>query len=149
MRALLDDDEVVDLAESLPNFGKLGGEQFSKEWPDANIGKKIAASSDGRAIAGIIAVLGMIKCLFHEPGERLWAALFYFCADPIDQSWIAGAHWLNRSAYGKNYGATRKSLNGQPTDLSCWPCRREKSLFESVSHPATGLPVWPALVHPA
>ena len=85
MRALLEDGEVVDLAESFPNFGKLGGEQFSKEWPDANVGKKIAASSDGRAIAGIVAVLGMIKCLFHEPGERLWAVLLDLCPNKLDK----------------------------------------------------------------
>src|SRR5437588_8753950 len=85
MRALLEDGEVVDLAELFPNLGKLGDEQFSKERSDADTGKKIAASSDDRAVTGIIAVLGMIERLFHEPGERLWAALLDLCPNKLDK----------------------------------------------------------------
>ena len=96
MRALFDDKEIVDFAEPFPDLGELRAKQFSKERTDADVREIIAASSDGGAAAGIIAVLRVIKRLLHEPGKGLWAALFYFCADPIDETWISGAHSLNR-----------------------------------------------------
>ena len=73
MRALLDECEVVDLAEPLPNFGELGHEQLTKQRTNADVGEIIAASTDCRPVARIIAVLGMIKRLLHEPGEWLRA----------------------------------------------------------------------------
>jgi hypothetical protein len=85
VRALFDNDEVVDSAESFPKLRELRGEQFAEEWADADIGKIIAASSDRCAIARVIAVVGVIERLFHEPGERLGTALPDFIANKLDQ----------------------------------------------------------------
>src|SRR5580693_7539571 len=84
MRALLDDCEVVDPAES-PNLGELGGEQFAKKRADADVGKVIAASANLRAVARVIAIFGMIKRLLHEPRERLRATSLYFVANELNQ----------------------------------------------------------------
>ena len=96
MRALLDDYEVVDLANSFPDFRKLRSEQLSKDRSDADVREVIASSSNRGGAAGIITLLGMIERLLHEPGERLWPPLLYFSADRFDKNWIAGAHSLNR-----------------------------------------------------
>ncbi len=69
MRALLDDDEIVDLAEAFPHLGKLRGEQLSEERTDADISNVIALAPDRRSTARIISVLAVIKRLFHEPDE--------------------------------------------------------------------------------
>ena len=69
MRALLDDEKIVDLANSVPDLRELRCEQFSKDRSDADVGKVIAASSDSGAVAGIIAVFRMIQHPLHEPGE--------------------------------------------------------------------------------
>ena len=83
--ALLDDEKIVDLAESFPDLGELRGDQFSKDRSDADVGKVIAASSDGGAVAGIIAVFRMIQHLLHEPGERLGTAPLDRIADELDK----------------------------------------------------------------
>jgi len=69
VRALLDDDEIVDLAEAFPHLGKLRGEQLSEERTDADISNVIALAPDRRSPARIISVLAVIKRLFHEPDE--------------------------------------------------------------------------------
>ena len=85
VRALLDDGEVVELAagrvrptgglaEAFPHFDKLRGQQSPEERADADVGEIITAPSDGRAAGAVLAVFGMIKGLFHEPGEGLRAA---------------------------------------------------------------------------
>ena len=94
IRALLDDYEVVDLANSFPDFRKLRSEQLSKDRSDADVREIIAAAADRGATAGIITVLGMIQRLLHEPSERLWPPLLYFSADRFGENWIAGAHSL-------------------------------------------------------
>lgn len=85
MHALFDDRKVIDPAKALPDFGKLRRQQFSKERADTDVGKIIAASSDRCAVARIIAMFGMIKRLFHEPGERLRAALLDFSLNELDE----------------------------------------------------------------
>ena len=85
MRALFDDEEVIDLTEPFPDLRELHGEQFTKERTNADVREIIAAPSDCGAVAGIITLLGMIKRLGHEPGERLWPALFDFCADAFKE----------------------------------------------------------------
>ena len=111
MRALFDDDEVVDLSKPVPNFSELDGNEFAKKRTHADVGEIIAASSNFRAIAGIVTVFRMIERLVHEPGERLWAARQDVFSNHCDESGIAGAHSLNPSAYVKNYPAPGKSLN--------------------------------------
>src|SRR5438309_11582951 len=85
MRALFDDEEIVDLAEPFPDLGELRAKQFSKERTDADVREIIAASYDGGAAAGIIAVLRVIKRLLHGPGRGLWAALSYLSADGLKE----------------------------------------------------------------
>src|SRR5205807_1594127 len=85
MRTLLDDDEVVVLAQKFPGFGKLRSEQFSKGRSDSNVRKIIAISPDFCPIARVITVLGMVKRLFHKPGERLRAAFTNFSPNELDE----------------------------------------------------------------
>lgn len=85
MRALLDDGEIVGLAQSFPNLRELRGEQLPEERSDADVGKIVAASPNLRAIARIIAVHGMIKRLFHEPGEWLRTAGTDNVANELDE----------------------------------------------------------------
>lgn len=85
MRALFDNKEIVDLPEPFPDFGELRGKQFPKERANADVREIIAAPSNRGAAARVIAVLGVIKRLLHEPGERLWAALFYFGANEFNE----------------------------------------------------------------
>ena len=51
VRALFDDDEIVDLAEPLPNFGELRGEQPAEQRTDADVREIISLSSDRRSSA--------------------------------------------------------------------------------------------------
>ena len=69
VRALFNDREVGHSPELFPNLGELSREQLAKERADADVGEVIAVTSDGSTIARIITVIGMIKRLFHEPGE--------------------------------------------------------------------------------
>src|SRR5947208_10192836 len=100
MRALLDDDEIVDpstalrtsFAESFPDFSELRGEQLSKERSDADVSEIVAASPDRRAVARIISVRGMIKGLFHKPGERLRAVLFDLIPNELDEFSLQSAN---------------------------------------------------------
>ena len=85
MRALFDDKEIVDLAEMFPDLSELRRKQFAKERTNTDVREIITASSDRGSVAGIITVLGMIKRLLHEPGERLRAAAFYFSADELNK----------------------------------------------------------------
>ena len=103
MRTLLDDGEVVDLVESFPNFRELRDEQLSKERSDADVGKIVAASSDRRAVARIITVRRMVKCLFHEPGEWLRAAGADSVVNELDEFGLQS----------ENFNALRPTSNGE------------------------------------
>ena len=46
VRALLDNDEVVDLAEPFPHFRELSGQQLSEKRANAHVCEIIAASPD-------------------------------------------------------------------------------------------------------
>ena len=46
MRALFDDDEVVDLVESLPHLRELCGQQLPEERTDAYTGEIISAAAN-------------------------------------------------------------------------------------------------------
>ena len=92
VRALLDEDEVVDLTESFPDFRELSGQQLTEDRTDAHICEIISAATDRAPARRIVSVLGMIKRLLHEPGEGLRAPRFDFGANKFDQSAIAGAH---------------------------------------------------------
>src|SRR6266481_4863565 len=69
VRALFDYHEIVDLAESLPDFDKLSAEQLPKQRANADIGKIIARSSNRAATGGIISMFGMVERPVHEPGK--------------------------------------------------------------------------------
>ena len=70
VRALLDNDEIVDSAESLPDFSKLRGQKFPEQRADAHVGEIIARSPNHAAPGGIVSVLRMIERQVHEPGKR-------------------------------------------------------------------------------
>ena len=84
MRALFDDDEIVDLAESFPDFGKLRRQQLSKERADTHAGKIVAGFSNRAAAGGIITVLGMVQRVAHELRKRNGPLLLDFCANQSD-----------------------------------------------------------------
>src|SRR4029077_12910908 len=56
VRALLDNDEIVDSAESLPDFRKLRGQKFPEQRADAHVGEIIACSPNHAASGGIVTV---------------------------------------------------------------------------------------------
>src|SRR5438874_9868491 len=85
MRALFDDKEIVGLAEPFPDLGELRSQQFAKERTDADVREIIAVPADCSATAGVIAVLGMIKRLLHEPGEGLRAEISNRIANELDE----------------------------------------------------------------
>src|SRR5262249_28778921 len=68
---LLDNDEIIHLAEALPNFGELRGQQLPEERPHAHVREIISFAAYRAASRRIVTVLGMIQGLLHEPGERL------------------------------------------------------------------------------
>ena len=96
MRALLDNDEVVGLAEPLPYFRELRSEQLPEKRADAHVCEVITVPPNRAPAGGIISVLGMIQSLFHEPGKRSRAALLNFRADNVDQSRVSSGHLVNR-----------------------------------------------------
>src|SRR5438552_15042787 len=59
MRTLFDDDEIVDLAESLPDFGELRRQQLSKHRADAHASKIVAGFSNRAAPGGIVTLARM------------------------------------------------------------------------------------------
>src|SRR6476661_6358257 len=71
MRALLDNREVVDFAEPLPDFRELRPQQLPKQRADTHVSEIIALASNRAATRGIVSVLRMVEGLAHKPGERL------------------------------------------------------------------------------
>jgi len=74
VRALLDQDEVVDLTESFPDFRELSGQQLTEERADAHICVVVSTPPNRAPTSGIISARRMIKRLLHEPGEGNRAA---------------------------------------------------------------------------
>ena len=95
---MFDDKEIVGLAEPFPDLDELRGKQFAKERTDTDVREIIAVPADCSAAAGVIAMLGMIKRLLHEPGERLWAALTNSRPNKVGQGFV-GALWIQRSTF--------------------------------------------------
>ena len=114
MRTLFGNDEVFDLTEPFPDFGDLGSKQFSKEWTNTDVGKVIATSSNRSAVAGVVAMLRMIERLFHEPGERLWAALRYFSADKLDE------FGLNQQTSNAERPTSNDRNSAAELEIRCW-----------------------------
>jgi len=81
---LFHDGEVARPSQLLPNLGKLRGQQFPKQRPNTDVGKKITAPSDARASAGIITMLRMIKRQLHEAGERDWPIPFDLATNKLN-----------------------------------------------------------------
>jgi len=104
VRALLDDDEIVDaamalrLAQSLPDFGKLRAPQAAKNGADANVGEVIAFAADRGASTRVVAVLGVIKGLLHKPGERDGSVLTDVLADQIGQLGVQSENVQRRTS---------------------------------------------------
>ncbi len=85
MRALFDNDEIVDLAEPFPCLGKLCREQLPEERADADVCKIIAAPTNGGTAGRVIPVFGVIKRLLHKPGERDRSARVNGIANEFDE----------------------------------------------------------------
>src|SRR5207244_4406936 len=68
VRALLDNFEIIDFAESFPDLGELRGQQLAEQRPHTHVGKIIASPPDRAPARGIISMLRMIERLLHEPG---------------------------------------------------------------------------------
>src|SRR2546423_12513364 len=69
MGPLLDNGEVVDPAKAFPNFPELRCHQSAEQRADADVGKIIAVASDFGPARTVVAMIGMVERLFHEPGE--------------------------------------------------------------------------------
>lgn len=104
VRALLDDDEIVDaaiaprLAQSLPDFGKLRAPQAAKNRANANVGEVIAFAADRGAPTRVVAVLRVIKGLLHKPGERDGAVLADMLADQVGQLGVQSENVQRRTS---------------------------------------------------
>ena len=92
--SLLNNDEIVDLAEPFPHFRELHRQQLSEKRSDAHIRKIIATPSNRAFAGGVISVLGMIERLAHEPGKRLRTAVLDFRADNFEQNGVPGGHFV-------------------------------------------------------
>src|SRR5437867_2071648 len=73
VRPLLDNDEIIHLAEALPDFGELRGHQLPEERPHAHVREIVSFAAYRAAARRVVTVLGMIEGLLHEPSERLRA----------------------------------------------------------------------------
>src|SRR5437667_6960773 len=82
--ALLNNDKIVDFTELLPDLSELCQYQLPKDRADADVGEIIAFAANRAASRGIVSVLGMVKRLFHEPGEGNWSVFFDFGANQAD-----------------------------------------------------------------
>ena len=69
MRALLDNNKLIRIAEPSPYLGKLRSQQLPEQWPDAYVGEVVAVPANDATARGIISVLRMIERLLHEPGK--------------------------------------------------------------------------------
>lgn len=85
MRALLDNGEIVDFAESFPDFSKLRGEQLPKERADTDVGKVVAFPSNHGASTRIVAVLRMVERLLDKPSKGSRAAFPNRIANELDE----------------------------------------------------------------
>ena len=89
VRALLKDDKIVDFTELLPDLSELCQHQFSEQRTNADVSEVITFAANRAAARGIVSVLGMVKRLFHEPGEGLWSALTNFDSNQLNQRSVA------------------------------------------------------------
>src|SRR5262249_759675 len=69
VRALLKKDKIVYLTELLPDLSELRRHQSPEKQAYAHVSEIVALPPDCTAARGIVSVLGMVKRLFHEPGE--------------------------------------------------------------------------------
>src|ERR1043166_7868935 len=90
MRALLNNDEIVCPAELLPDFCELCRYQFPKKRADADVREIIAFATNRSAPARVIAMLGMIERLLHEPGKRDRATFSNLRANNFNECGISG-----------------------------------------------------------
>src|SRR5262249_3202426 len=67
--ALFDNEEIIDFAKPLPDFGELGGQQLPETPGDAHVRKIIACAANRAVARGVISMLRMIERLLHKPGE--------------------------------------------------------------------------------
>jgi hypothetical protein len=85
LRTLLDNYEIFCLTKPFPDFRELHGKQLSKQRSHTDVGEIIPFTTDRAAAGGIVAMLGMIESLLHEPRERLRASVANFVANNLDQ----------------------------------------------------------------
>ena len=69
VRTLLNNDEIVDLTELLPDLSELCRHQLPEKRADADVSEIITFPANRAAARRIVSVLGMVKRLFHEPVE--------------------------------------------------------------------------------
>ena len=89
VRALLNNDKIVDFAELLPDLSELCRHQLPEKRADADVGEIITFPANRAAARGIVSVLGMVKRLFHEPGEGLWSAIADLGSNDLDQRGVS------------------------------------------------------------
>lgn len=90
MCALFYDNKTVDPTEFFPELGELSAQEPAEKRADTDVGEVISFASDRSAAAGIVAMLGMIKRLFHEPGERLRTVCADLLANEVGE---VGVQW--------------------------------------------------------
>src|SRR5262249_34128429 len=89
MRALFNNDKIVDFTELLPDLSELRQHQLPEEPSNADVSEIITFSANRAAARGIIPVLRMVKHPFHEPGEGLWAAIANLRSNELNQRGVS------------------------------------------------------------
>ena len=93
MRALFGDDEIVDLAEPLPDLHELRGQQLPEERADTYAREIIAATANRGSAGRIITVFRVIKRLLHEPGKRDLTMIADLVANQSNERRVVAGHF--------------------------------------------------------
>jgi len=89
VRALLNNDKIVDFTELRPDLSELCRHQLPEKRADADVSEIITFPANRAAARGIVSVLRMVKRLFHEPGEGLWSPIADLGSNDLDQRGVS------------------------------------------------------------
>src|SRR4029453_75589 len=89
VRALLNKDKIVDFTELLPDLSELCRHQLAEKRADADVSEIITFPPNRAATRGIVSVLGMVKRLFHKPGEGLGSSIADHGSNDLDQRGVS------------------------------------------------------------
>jgi hypothetical protein len=113
VRALLNNDKIVDFTELLPDLSELCRHQLPEKRADADVSEIITLPANRAAAGGIVSVLGMIKHLLHEPVEWLWSTIANLGSDKLDQSGVSRLRPQRPTLNSETFTSKRSTPNTQ------------------------------------